>query len=171
MPAAVIGPPSPKFPDRLVTSPIFGRDDYVMVEQPFRFVSDVVGTVTAEAGFDSDGASIPSAIRPLINPGSNLRWAALPHDVLYWHQAVSAEPDARKVTRKEADMVIMEAMEACGVSWVTRRLVYDQLRLWGWAAWNANAEKRKKENFTGIYQPVAGNQAMTPILRQRHFHK
>lgn len=147
-------PEHPKFPDELVTAPIWGRSDYVRILKSFRFVSDKFGPITAEIGFDTDGASIPSVVRPLINPGSQLRFASLPHDVAYWYQAVSCEPGARKLLREEADLIILEAMEACGCSWFLRKTVYSQLRLWGWVAWNANIKKRAKESATGIYEPI-----------------
>jgi hypothetical protein len=162
----------PKFPDQLITSPIWGRADYVRLEAPFRFESDIVGTVTAEKGFDTDGASVPPVIRPIINPQGNLRFCSLPHDVLYWYQAVSCEPDARKVTRKEADQVIAEAMEAAGCGWLLRRTVYDQLRLWGGFAWDANVKRRAEEARTGVYHPV-GEQIVSVTKKhiQSHFHK
>ena len=165
--------PNPRFPDKLITSPIWGRTDYVRLEAPFRFESDIVGTVTAEKGFDTDGASIPAIVRPLINPGGDLRFASLPHDVLYWYRATSCEPDARPVTRKEADQVIMEAMEACGCGWLVRRTVYDQLRLWGGFAWDANADKRKHELNTGVYHALGESteQASSKVHIKSHFHK
>lgn len=149
------GPQSVKFPDELITTPIFGRADYVRFLAPFHFDSDIVGRVTAEKGFDSDGASIPLLIRPIINPGGGLRWASAPHDVLYHYGAVSCEPGARPVTQKEADKVIREAMEACGSNGLMIDTVYRALRLCGWVAWNRARKAREHELNGGVYTPVA----------------
>lgn len=156
-------PQSPKFPDPLIASPIWGRVDYVRFVQPFRFESSF-GTVTAHAGFDSDGASVPPLVRWIINPQGQLRFASAPHDVTYHYGALSAEPDARKVTRKEADQIIMEAMEACGSNAAMRRTVYRALRLFGGAAWDRACSARAAELRGEAYVPVAP----LPFVRKRH---
>lgn len=158
--------PSPYFPDLLVTSPIWGRVDYVRFVQPFRFESSF-GTVTAHEGFDSDGASVPAIIRPIINPHGQLRFASAPHDVTYYYGALSAEPDARKVTRKEADQIIMEAMEACGSNAAMRHTVYRALRWFGGGPWERSRKAREAELAGQAYVPLAPS----PFVRKKHIRK
>ena len=55
------------------------------------------------------------------------------HDYCYWEQTIS---------RKEADAVILEGMKDMGVCWVTRKLIYWALRLFGWIAWCKNQREK-----------------------------
>ena len=149
-----LGPKSDKFPDVLLTTPIHGRADYVRFVLPFRFHSSV-GTITAHEGFDSDGASVPDALRVLINPHGNLRWASAPHDVAYYYAACSAEPDAKPLTKAQADLAILEALEECGSNIAVRQAVYRSLQLFGWVAWNRCRAARAAELRGEPYVPIA----------------
>jgi hypothetical protein len=163
---SIILPPvgqSPKFPDALVTSPIWGRVDYVKFVQEFRFESSF-GMVIVPKGFDSDGASVPWAVRWIINPHGQLRYASGPHDGAYHFGALSDQPDARKLNQKEADQIIMEAMEACGSNAAMRHAVYSSLRMFGFVAWNRARRAREAELRGEAYVPVAP----LPFVRKRH---
>jgi hypothetical protein len=159
-----LGPKSDKFPDLLLTTPIHGRADYVRFVLPFRFHSSV-GTITAHAGFDSDGASVPGAVRPIINPHGNLRWASAPHDVAYYYGACSAEPDAKPLTKGQADLAILEALEECGSSWLVRQTVYRTLQTCGWVAWNKCRRAREAELRGEPYVPI--KPVRTPFSKRK----
>jgi len=127
---------------------------------PFAFESEIVGRVEIEAGFDTDFASVPRGLWNLYPPDGAYSPAAFIHDALYWHQA-TAETDGKPVTRSQADAVFYEAMEALGINWVTRSILYRAVRLGGGKAWAENA--RKKAGLPEVFD--------SPEHIKKHFHK
>jgi hypothetical protein len=107
-----------------------------VVEGDFVFLSPSKGRIVVEDGFDTDYASTPRILWPLYPPDGKYTEAAVVHDKLYWDQPM---------TREEADAVFLEAMEALGVPWLRRHLLHKSVRIGGWAAWNANQKRRKRE--------------------------
>jgi hypothetical protein len=116
---------------------------------PFVFLSELLGEIVVEAGFDTDYASVPRPLWSLYPPDASYTEAAIIHDGLYWHQH-TAEPTeanlaaglARPVTRAQADAVFLEAMVALGVPVVRRRVLYRAVRVGGGRAWENNARHR-----------------------------
>lgn len=81
---------------------------------------------TVPRGFITDLASIPFFLRGMFNVNGLSREPAVLHDWLYCCQYT---------TRAEADALFLEALEDCGVGWVTRHAMYAAVRSAGWLYW------------------------------------
>lgn len=76
--------------------------------------------------------------RPLwgsISPHGRYSSAAIVHDYHYWFQEIS---------RKKADLVMLDLMEQARVNRVKRSVIYRTLRVAGGRAWNTNRKDRLK---------------------------
>lgn len=104
-----------------------------VLTKPFVFNSPSLGGITVEEGFDTDYASVPRLFWAIYPPDGAYTEGAVVHDYLYWYQPC---------TRAEADTVFLEAMEALGIPWLRRRLIYASVRAGGWLAWNDNRKRR-----------------------------
>lgn len=105
------------------------------LEAPFAYYSDLLGRwVTVPTGFSTDLASVPKVLWNVLPPMGNYSDAAVIHDWLYQHNGV---------TRGQADAVLNEAMEVCGVGRWTRWVIYSGVRVGGWKPWGAYREKDK----------------------------
>lgn len=113
----------------------------------FRFSTNSRGTeseeMTVPEGFQTDFASVPPFLWSIISRWGKHGFGAVIHDWLYWNQ---------HVTRKEADLIFLEAMEASHVGFFRRRIVYRALRLVGWTAWNSNKSNKKKKEIVADKQ-------------------
>lgn len=112
----------------------------VCVENTVKFI-DAYGYVWyAMGGLVCDGASIPSIAWPIIGgpfEGKH-RDGAIMHDAAYAAQGVMVSPDGlivRYYERADADRMLNEAMQVCGVATWKRRLIYSAVRTFGWWAW------------------------------------
>ena len=85
--------------------------------------------VKVNAGFRTDGASVPRPFRWWADPFSG-RYAApaVIHDGLYALQAT---------TRSEADEVLLEAMRSSGCRPTQAALIWAAVRAFGWIPWRA----------------------------------
>ncbi len=92
---------------------------------PAGFVVDV------PAGVETDLASIPRILWPLLSPGGDYAPAAIVHDRLYHNHEVRGAP----VTRAEADGVLLAGMKELGIGWLTRWTIYSAVRVGAWWAW------------------------------------
>ena len=95
-------------------------------------------TLTAPAGTTTDGASIPRFFWRIIGPPMTGRYrqAAVIHDAGYtgdlqWR----LEGALREYDRKAMDALFLRLMEALGVSWWRRRLMYLAVRWFGAKHW------------------------------------
>jgi hypothetical protein len=94
----------------------------------------------------TDFASLPLGVF-IKSPGGKWDKPAIIHDELYKTPLVAvAGGTAREVTRAQADAIFLEAMDASGVNWFTKRIIYSGVRVGGWKAWNAH---RKAEDDAG----------------------
>ena len=82
--------------------------------------------LTVPEGFETDYASVPRAFWRLAPPGGLYAAAATLHDYLYVN---------RIGERKAADDLFLEAMEAAGVGWPQRSIIYRAVRMFGWKGW------------------------------------
>ena len=89
----------------------------------FYFVEGINEGVTVPAGFQTDFASIPRLFTPLIQKMGKHSKASVLHDYLY------SEPKFR--SRKECDMIFLDALKAAGVSKVKRMAMYYGARIGG----------------------------------------
>jgi len=83
--------------------------------------------VTVKAGEETDFASIPKILQNILSPTGPYGKAAVLHDHAYRTPGFCSRPDA--------DALFLEAMEALGVNWFTRHLVYAGVRVGGWASY------------------------------------
>ena len=90
--------------------------------------------VLVPLGFVTDLASIPRVFWEILPPQGRYAYAAVIHDYLYWTQT---RP------RNEADDILKLAMQDSKVDAVTVASIYEAVRAFGQAAWNANAQRRK----------------------------
>jgi hypothetical protein len=104
--------------------------------EEFSFQSPSQGRIVVEAGFDTDGASIPRALRGVYAADGPWMAAAVIHDRLYWGQ---------ELPRAAADTVFLEGLTALGIPWARRQLFYRSVRAFGWINWQANAKKKASE--------------------------
>ena len=159
-------PDRSQFPFPLDLRSIYDKDGYrvprhAMVGSLFVFVSQVLGRVEVEVGFDTDFASVPRALWALFPPDAEYTEAAVIHDSEYWKQ---------RYTREQADALLLEGMEALGVGWFTRHTIHSQVRMWGWMAWNANAKRKAAEGSPQI-APVETAPYIPKMPASPKFHK
>ena len=95
-----------------------------VVDNPLVFVSDLLGTITVPEGFTTDFASVPRLPVAYAIFGDVAHAPAVIHDYLY-SETVYA--------RSDCDAVFLEAMEAAGISWWKRRMMWLAVRAAGWA--------------------------------------
>ena len=98
-------------------------NDTWILHAPLIFESAVLGSiVSVPKGFTTDFASVPRLPIVYLLTGDTAHKAAVVHDFLYME---------RVVTRKQADQVLLEAMESTGVSRWRRYSMYWAVRLFG----------------------------------------
>jgi hypothetical protein len=87
------------------------------------------------AGFETDLASIPAIVTPLLPVNDGHRAPAVLHDYLY----------ARGVTsRAAADLILLRAMLDLGLDKRKAGAIYAGVRLGGWVAWRDHATRRQR---------------------------
>ncbi len=93
--------------------------------------------ILVQKGFVYDGASIPRIFWRFIGPPAAGKYAhaSLLHDWLYVEQSLSKFGTLVKITRKEADDLMLAIMKDDGVSWWQRNAIYRGVRLGGGRAW------------------------------------
>lgn len=105
------------------------------VKDPFTFKDDEIGVQVVPDGFVSDLGSIPRFFWNIIPPFGPATPAYLAHDFLYFSQ---------QYERSTCDAVLLRLMNVCGVGFFTRHLVYRNVRLFGWMAWEQDAKKKEE---------------------------
>lgn len=98
-----------------------------VVERDLLYFSKAGDWYMVPKGFITDLASIPKALRGLIEVNGKHRKAAVLHDYLYCSQILA---------REDADALFLEAMELLGVSTVLRNAMWLGVRSFGGLYWN-----------------------------------
>lgn len=91
--------------------------------------------ITIPAGAQSDGASTPPEVWPLIPPFGKYWRAAYLHDFLYRY---TTRPKA------ECDRLLLEAMASLGVGEVERYTIFEAVNRFGQAAFDGDRAARGK---------------------------
>ena len=105
-----------------------------LLDQDFVWtIGSTTTSIVVPAGFVTDYASIPPALRGILAKQGRYSRAALLHDFLYWSQLC---------TRAQSDNLLMIAMKESGVRWRDREAVYRGVDLGGGSAWRQNARDR-----------------------------
>lgn len=101
----------------------------------FRFTWQDRKFVVPEA-FVTDFASVPRLFQRVLPQRGRYSPAAVAHDWLYWSGTLS---------KKDADLVLLDLAKRLGVGWVDRQMLYQGVRIGGFVAWNQyrKAEKAK----------------------------
>jgi hypothetical protein len=96
-----------------------------------RYESDLMGMIDVPAGFQTDFASIPRWI-PIVSAAllDRAHREAVIHDFCY--RSDSLPP----TTRKQADLVFLEAMQERGKGVAIRNTMYAGVRAGGWTAYH-----------------------------------
>lgn len=123
------------FPDPLEFREAGHRNGSMLLQltHRFRFFSSL-GTVSAPAGFVTDGASIPRVFWNILSPFGDYFGAAVIHDFLY-------SPHNTEFSRDEADSIFLEGMNAKGVPFLRRAVIYSAVRAFGWRAFRGRPSK------------------------------
>jgi hypothetical protein len=97
------------------------------LHEPMSYTANDGTTIFIPAGFVTDFASVPRLFWNILPPTGVYDRAAILHDFLYRGQVF---PRAR------CDALLNEAMVSLGVSWWIRWLIYGNVRMFGWMAYN-----------------------------------
>lgn len=117
------------------------RPNEWVLNNPLIWFDRINGRIKVPPGFITDLASIPRALRGVLNVNGRSRKAAVVHDWLYC---------SRKLTRKQADDLFYRALRAEGVSTVLARVYWSGVRAGGWVYYNKRADGlNHKEDFMG----------------------
>lgn len=106
---------------------------------PFTYEIGALGSgriISVPAGFTTDFASVPQIFWNILPPWGAYGKPAVLHDWNYKHQEFS---------RYFCDAILAESMEAVGVPWWKRKLVYFGVRSGGWVAWNGHKRRNSQE--------------------------
>lgn len=99
------------------------------VHAPFVYIRHTGTRFTVPEGFETDLASIPRMLQwlPHLHPNGRCRRSAVLHDYLYAEKVTA--------TRKVADEIFRDALQAEGCSRRTATVYYWAVRLFGGKAW------------------------------------
>jgi hypothetical protein len=126
------GPNDPAFLDDLILRYVDGRKTWVVVD-PFEYHTDIVtpgfpsGIIYVPPGFETDFASVPRLFWNILPPTGPYGKPAVIHDLLYRTKGLA--------TKAQADRILLEAMTAQGVGWLTRQTIYRAVHYFGGAAY------------------------------------
>jgi hypothetical protein len=109
-------------------------------------------------GFVTDFASVPWFAQSFVSILGRHSVPAIAHDYLYWQ---------RKCSRKEADLILYDAMGEYHTSWLQKQAVYWTVRLFGGWAWADNRKDRKK----GLIKILPGGWADLPENTDWHDYR
>jgi hypothetical protein len=111
------------------------------IERPFYYRTKAGDLITVPAGMTTDLASIPRLVSGILPPDGPWLAAAMVHDELYatrgtanWH-GYAGRTRAAPYTRAEADDILLEAMQALGVSGWQAWAIHTGVRAGGSAGW------------------------------------
>lgn len=102
-----------------------------VIDRDFLFISKSGLRITVNQGFETDLATIPRPIWVLLPPFGIYTDACVVHDWLCSRKGVVGfnGDEPVRITRRECDDILLEAMQDCGVPRWQRCLVYRSVRL------------------------------------------
>lgn len=114
-----------------------GNSNTWVVTKAGVYASPMLGyTIRVPEGFSTDLASIPRIFTRVLPVNDSHRLAAVVHDYLY---SLRGKLPNAHLTRKTADRVFLEAMEATEVPVWKRWAMYNAVRVGGWVPWGAES--------------------------------
>lgn len=148
---------------------IFKKQIYLLMED-WEYIWEANGMryrMFFKRGIVTDIASVPRILWAIIPPDGDQRAAALPHDELYqyqgslpvgrifvWRDDLWCDISSCKWTRKQADKLLANILDAAGSSKLKRRMMYLGVRIGGWYPWMKQ------------YPPLLSQDRIAYLLRQ-----
>jgi len=121
------------FKGKLTVEAVEGEDAYILTS-PITYVTNDGDEVVIPRGFKTNFASVPAIAKVYVDDNSHfIRLPSITHDFLY-----SKESAYLGFTRKQADFVLLTAMQEQGMRPSKALLIYYILRVFG----GRNYEKR-----------------------------
>jgi len=122
------------FPTEFDIKPVMPEMKFWKTQCNIHYIADKF-RVIVPIGFETDGASIPEFLQPIVGG----MWgpygpAAIVHDYGYKYN---------KHKRKVWDGAMFIIMTLLGVDWLTKRKIYWGIRAGGWYTWNKYREGQK----------------------------
>ena len=117
------------FTTNLIISPHIDGKHWKLIEK-FRYrVGNMESKdiISVPAGFVTDFASVPRIFWSIFPPWGGYGKATILHDYLYLE---------KKRTKKESDLIFLEAMEVLEVRKLKRKIMYLAVRIFGCRSWN-----------------------------------
>ena len=111
----------------------------LQLTRPLSYLNRDSVVVTAPAGYETDGASVPRAVWWLLPPFGSYREAAVIHDYLFEVQKVGG----KRIGVTEANMHLLWGMEDLGVSWWKRQAIYRAVQVGGWVSFRKYTKRLK----------------------------
>ena len=117
-----------------------------LVKFPFEYTTNAGDIIWVCAGLKTDLASTPRIVWNIYPPFGLYTGAAVIHDQLYTEIGHISYLDsnnhiiAKILTKEECDDIFLEAMEAEGVSWISRHIIFWAVRAFGIFAWNEHVK-------------------------------
>lgn len=133
------------FTDVLLVSPMADGKTWV-IRAPFSYEVGELGSgevIEVPEGFQTDFASVPRPLWPIVSRWGRHGKAAIIHDFAYWDQTYD---------KKRADEIFREAMGVLGVSGWRKFLIYQAVRWLGGGAWRGNRH-RKEQGVDRVQDP------------------
>lgn len=132
-------------------TPLILEDDNGLpytLHDPLVYVSDRLHCrILVPAGFKTDLASIPRGLWNVLPKSGPYDKAAVIHDYLYQtggrELVLPGKPVGQCIDRGDADGVLKEAMEVCGVGGFRRFTIWSGVRIGGWKSWGAYREHER----------------------------
>ena len=90
--------------------------------------------VSAVEGFQTDFASVPRLLSPIVARWGRHGKAAVVHDFLYWDQELGKE---------RSDEIFREAMGVLEVAGWRKFLIYQAVKWFGGGSWPSNLKRRE----------------------------
>lgn len=102
--------------------------------RPLAFYSaELDRTIVVPAGFTTDWGSVPRSLEWVVSgEDSTLVPGSIIHDYVYRNRG---NIPGGRLTRKQADLLLVECMATLGAGWAKRNAVYAGVRAGGWATW------------------------------------
>ncbi len=120
------------FTEPLSITEISAKPRQWRVDRPFTYYIGQEGSaywVRVLPGFVCDGGSIPRCVWWLDSPLGDGCQSYFLHDLMY--QAEAGD-------RAFCDNILAESLSILPLGWTRRNIIYQQVRMWGWMAWNAH---------------------------------
>ena len=110
-----------------------------VIRRGFRFYlthNEAGEFVDVPDGFVTNFASTPRIVWPLFPPTGSYAQAAIVHDKVFLANVIRTATGARPCAFEETPHLFLDAAEACGTSWLTRRIMYRMLQAFSRPAWD-----------------------------------